>query len=98
MSAYVVVEIEILDSEIYETVKHLTPAIVAQYGGKYLARGGETEVLEGSWSPQRLVILEFESAEQARAWWNSAEFAPVLQLRRQSARTNMVLTVGNSTA
>ena len=96
MSVYVIVEVEILDHAAYETIKQLTPPIVAQYGGKYLARGGETEVLEGSWTPLRLVILEFENAERAKAWWHSPEFAPIKEMRNQSTHTNMVLIEGKA--
>lgn len=95
MPAYIVVEIVITDVENYEIVKKLTPPTVAQFGGKYLARGGETQTLEGQWNPNRLVILEFPSLEQAQAWWNSPEYAPIKQLRHRYAITNMVLTEGN---
>ncbi len=95
MSAYIVVEIVITDPEKYEMVKKLTPPIVAQFGGKYLARGGKTQIVEGQWNPKRLVILEFPNMEQAQAWWESPEYAPVKQLRQRYAITNMVLTEGN---
>ena len=95
MTAFLVVEIQVIDPENYEMVKKLTPPIVAQYGGKYLARGGETLTLEGQWNPKRLVIIEFDSMDQAKAWWNSNEYAPVKQKRQQFAITNMVLTEGN---
>ncbi len=95
MSAYLIVEIEIINPEKYEQVKKLTPATIEQFGGKYLARGGKTETLEGDWQPKRLVILEFADMEQAKAWWNSPEYAPVKQLRQIYATTNMVLTEGN---
>lgn len=92
MTAYVIVDIEVTDPENYETVKKLTPPIVAKYGGKYLSRGGTTEVIEGDWRPKRLVILSFENAEKARAWLNSPEFAPIRELRANTAVTRMVLT------
>lgn len=57
MTAYVIVEITVTDPVQYEEVKRLTPPVVAQYGGKYLARGGQTEVLHGDWQPARLVLL-----------------------------------------
>jgi len=95
MTAFLVVEIQIIDPENYEMVKKLTPPTVALYGGKYLARGGKTVTLEGQWNPLRLVIMEFESMDQAKAWWNSDEYAPVKQMRQQFAITNMVLTDGN---
>jgi uncharacterized protein (DUF1330 family) len=95
MPAYLVVEITVIDAKRYETVKKLTPPTVAQFGGKYLARGGETETLEGNWNPKRLVIMEFESMNQARAWWNSEAYTPIKALRQAYAITNMVLTEGD---
>lgn len=95
MSAYLVVEIEITNPENYELVKQLTPATIEKFGGKYLARGGKTETLEGEWQPKRLVILEFSDMDQAKSWWNSSEYAPVKGLRQLYASTNMVLTEGN---
>ena len=94
MSAYVIVEIQVTDPAGYEEYKKLAPPIVAAYGGKYLARGGKTETLEGDWSPKRLVILEFESAERAKAWLNSPEYRVARQLRHQTTKTNMVVVEG----
>ena len=73
MPAYIIVEIEILDPVGYEEYKKLAGATVEKYGGKYIVRGGKAEVLEGDWQPKRIVVLEFESAERAKA---------VAQLRR----------------
>jgi uncharacterized protein (DUF1330 family) len=94
MTAYILVEIEITDPELYEEVKLRTPPIVAQYGGRYLARGGDTEVLHGDWNPERLVLLTFDSPEQAKAWESSPEYTAVKQLRDRCARVNMVLLLG----
>jgi uncharacterized protein (DUF1330 family) len=94
MTAYVIVDIEVTDPAGYEEYKKLAPAAVALYGGTYRARGGHAEVLEGSWRPQRLVILEFESADKASAWLNSPEYAPARLQRHRTARTNMVLVEG----
>jgi uncharacterized protein (DUF1330 family) len=94
MSAYVVVEIEVLDPEQYETYKQLAPPSIAQYGGRYVARGGELTTLEGTWSPKRLVILEFPSVDQAKAWWNSPEYAEAKALRQAVARTQMIVVAG----
>lgn len=96
MTAYLIVDIEVTDPENYETVKKLTPPIVAKFGGKYLSRGGLTEVIEGDWHPKRLVILEFENSEQAKTWLNSPEFAPIRELRAKTAITKMVLTESES--
>ncbi|MFL5805079.1 MAG: DUF1330 domain-containing protein [Roseiflexaceae bacterium] len=94
MSAYVVVEIEVLDQERYETYKQLAPPSIAQYGGRYVARGGEVTTLEGTWSPKRLVILEFPSVDQAKAWWDSTEYAEAKALRQAVARTQMIVVAG----
>ena len=94
MSAYVIVDIKVTDPVGYEEYKKLAPPVVAAYGGKYLARGGKTETLEGDWSPNRLVILEFESAERAKEWLNSPEYRAARQLRHQTTQTNMVVVEG----
>ena len=94
MSAYVVVEIEVLDQERYEEYKQLAPPAIAAYGGRYLVRGGEVETLEGSWSPKRLVIVEFPSVERAREWWRSAEYERAKALRQACARTEMIVVAG----
>ena len=94
MSAYVVVDIDVKDPEAYKEYVALAPASVEAHGGKYLARAGRTERLEGDWLPRRLVILQFESIEQARTWLDSPDYAPVKTLRHQSASTNMVVIEG----
>jgi len=94
MPAYIVVDVDIHDPQTYEEYKKLAPASIAQYGGKYLTRGGATEVLEGDWNPKRLVILQFESMEGAKEWLTCGEYALARRLRHQSARTNMILTEG----
>jgi uncharacterized protein (DUF1330 family) len=94
MPAYVIVNIDVHDRIVYEEYKRLTPASIAKYGGKYLARGGATEILEGDWTPKRFVILQFESVARAKEWLNSPEYAPARNLRHQSATTEMILTEG----
>ena len=94
MTAYVIVDIEVTDPEGYKEYVKLAPEAVKLYGGKYIARGGQTETLEGEWQAKRLVILEFLSVEQAKIWLNSPEYAPARALRHQYARTNMVVVEG----
>lgn len=94
MTAYVVVEIEVTDPVGYADYKELAPAAVALYGGKYLARGGKTESLEGGWEANRLVILEFPSSEQAKAWLHSPEYAPAKALRHKYATSKMIVVDG----
>ena len=96
MTAYVLVDITITDLEAYEEIKQRTPPIVAQYGGRYLARGGHTESLHGSWQPRRLVLLQFDSLEQAKAWESSPEYTAVKRLRDRCAQVNMQVLDGVS--
>jgi uncharacterized protein (DUF1330 family) len=94
MTAYVIVDIEVTDPNGYKEYVKLAPEAVKLYGGKYLARGGPNETLEGEWQAKRLVILEFPSVEQAKKWLNSSEYAPARALRHKYARTNMVVVEG----
>lgn len=94
MSAYIIVDIEVTNPEGYADYKNLAPAAVSLYGGRYIARGGKTETLEGDWQPNRLVILEFPNSEQAKAWLNSPEYAPARAMRHQYANSRMVIIEG----
>jgi uncharacterized protein (DUF1330 family) len=94
MPAYVLVEIEILDSERYDTYKQLAQAAIGAYDGRYLVRGGKVEALEGNWQPKRLVILEFPSVDKAKAWWNSPEYAAAKELRQRTAKSQMIVAEG----
>ncbi len=94
MPAYVIVDVDVRDPGVYERYKALAPPAIAAHGGRYLARGGRTAVLEGDWTPKRAVILEFPSFEQAKAWWASAEYAEGKALRQSCSRTNMIVLEG----
>lgn len=94
MVAYVINDMEVTEPALLEEYKKLSPATVAQYGGRFLARGGTMEVLEGAWTPKRLVILEFPSLAQAKAWVNSPEYAPARRIRQQASRSNLVVVDG----
>jgi uncharacterized protein (DUF1330 family) len=65
---------------------------------RYLARGGQMKVLEGSWEPTRIVILEFPSYEQAHEWWHSAEYAPAKELRQRLSTTDLLIVDGYTPA
>ncbi len=94
MSAYVIVDVTVNDPERYEEYKKLASSATSVYGGKYLARGGKAEVLEGDWSPNRVVILEFESIEIAKKWLHSSEYREGRALRHQTASSNMIVVEG----
>lgn len=94
MAAYVIVDIEIRDPVMYEEYRRMAPPSIAVYGGRYIVRGGEVDVLEGDWRPPRLVVLEFPTIERARAWWSSAEYAPAKAIRQACAEAEMVVVAG----
>ena len=94
MAAYIIVHIDVHDPVRYETYRAMAPASIRQYGGRYLTRGGAIEVLEGDWTPKRLVILEFPSVDQAEAWINSPEYAAPRKMRQKASRSNVVVVEG----
>jgi len=94
MSAYILVDVTINNTEEYEAYKLLTPAAVAAYDGKFIVRGSPAETLEGNWQHGRIVILEFPSVTRAKEWWNSDEYAVAKAIRQKAATTNMILLEG----
>jgi len=94
MPAFIVVQVNVNDPERYENYKKMVPPSLEPYGGRYRVRGGRVENLEGTWSPSRCVIIEFDSVEQARAWWASEEYAEAKALRQATADTEMIVVEG----
>ena len=94
MAAYMLVDISVTDPKQYEEYKRLAQAAVAQYGGRYLVRGGETVVLEGSWQPNRVVVLEFPDLQRVRAFYDSPEYRAARQARAGAATMNMIAVAG----
>jgi len=94
MAAYALIEIEVTDPENYARYREMAPAIVAAFGGTYLMRGGATETVEGTWQPERLVILEFPSMERLQAFYNAPEYQEAKALRQRSTRSTMVFCEG----
>jgi uncharacterized protein (DUF1330 family) len=94
MSAYFVLDVEVIDPVSYQGYLNMATPTVSLYGGKYIVRGGKSEILEGDWSPKRLVIIEFESTEKVLAWLNSPEYAPAHELRLKYARSKSIVVEG----
>ena len=94
MPAYVILDVTVTNPSKYDEYKKLAPQAVATYGGKYVARGGRTETLEGTWAPSRLVILQFDSVEKAKAWLDSREYSTARALRHEAATSNTVVVEG----
>ena len=94
MSAYIISDVTVSDAEAFQTYRTRAAASIAQYGGRYLARGGPIEQLEGDWLPQAIVIVEFPDIEQARAWYRSPEYAHALDIRDEALSRNLILVDG----
>jgi uncharacterized protein (DUF1330 family) len=94
MAAFVIVDVDVKDKERYEEYKKLTPGSLVPFGGRFVVRGGKVETLEGTWSPKRLVILEFPTVAKAREWWGSETYWPAKALRQSCAETEMILVEG----
>ncbi len=94
MSAYVIVAVTVTNPEQYDKYKPLASAAVAKYGGRYLARGGQFKVLEGAWPAQRNVVIEFESVEAARRWYNSPEYQEARRVRAGAAEGAFIVVEG----
>jgi len=94
MAAYMLVDCSVTDPAKYEEYKRVAKAAIAQHGGRYLARGGETVVLEGSWQPNRVVIVEFPDLQRAQAFYDSPEYRAARQARAGAAKMNMIAVAG----
>ena len=94
MPAFVIANITIVDPVRYEDYRRMVPATLVPFGGRFVVRGGQTEVLEGDWRPSRLVLLEFPSIERARAWWNSPEYAEARALRQATSTGTLIILEG----
>ena len=94
MSAYLLAHIEVTDPAGYEEYRKRVPPTVVAHGGRFLARGGAIDVLEGSWSPKRLVIIEFPSMAALKSWYDSPEYRPLIELRNRHARSSLIAVEG----
>lgn len=94
MPAYMIADIELNDPERYRDYVEHVPALIEKHGGKYCVRGGESEVLEGSWVPARLIVLEFPDRAAALAFYNDPQYEPYKRLRRSISESDVVIAEG----
>ena len=94
MSAYIFASVEVTDPVAYEEYRRQVPAIIAAYGGRYLVRGGKTEVLEGEPQANRLVILEFPDMARLKAFYASPEYRPLIAIRQRTSRSTLTAIEG----
>ena len=97
MAAYLISDVTVRDAEAFQTYRTRAAASIARHGGSYLVRGGGIEPLEGTWEPRTIIVVEFPSMEQARAWYRSPEYASALEVRDQALGRNLVLVDGIGT-
>lgn len=94
MAAYVIASVDVKDPVRYADYRNMVVPTIAAYGGRFLARGGTVDILEGDWQPKRLVIVEFPSVERAKAWWSSPEYADAKALRQATSEGTLVVIEG----
>ncbi|WP_454018040.1 DUF1330 domain-containing protein [Azospirillum sp. Marseille-Q6669] len=94
MPAYIIADVNVTNPEAYENYKKLTPNAVARNGGRFIARGGQAEELEGGWQPNRVVILEFPDYATAKAFYDSPEYREAREARKDAADFRMIVVDG----
>ena len=94
MSAYVIVQAEVTNWERFKEYLKEAPHTIEKYGGRYAARGGEMEVLEGKTLGDRIVLIEFPSLQKAKQWYNSEEYGKVKPLRAGAAIGHLTVIEG----
>ena len=98
MPGYVIADVTVTDPETYADYRALTPGSIAAFDGRFLVRGGEHEVIAGSWQPGRLVLLEFESPARAAAWYDSPTYVEARAIRQRASTGHMVHLEGDGSA
>ena len=94
MPAYLIAEVEVTDAQRYDAYRKLAPPAIAKYGGRYLARGGETVTLEGSWQPKRLLVVEFPTLARAQEFYRSPEYQAAKEARAGGATMKILAVEG----
>jgi len=98
MAAYVISDVALRDLALVEKYRAIAQATIAQYGGRYIVRGGTIEAVEGGWAPGHIVIVEFPSMERARQWYHSPEYAAALKLRPGVLGRRLIFVEGVTSA
>jgi uncharacterized protein (DUF1330 family) len=94
MPAYFIFDLDVHDPAGMLQYLERVPGTLTKYGGRYIVRGGQFEVVEGDWQPARVVMLEFPNMEQAKLWYDSDEYQDMKAARFKAAKSNIVLVQG----
>ena len=93
-SAYIIANVTVTNPQQYEEYKKWSSAAMLALGAEVCVRGGKSEVLEGDWTPDRLVLLKFPSLAAARAFNDSPEYGKAREARKGAAIMRMVIVEG----
>ncbi len=96
MPGYLIANLDIHDAAMYDQYRQKVGAVIAQYGGRFIVRGGAIEPVEGNVPWKRVVVLEFPTYDAARSFYHSKEYAPLIALRGGAAKSEIVLVEGYS--
>lgn len=94
MGAYVIAMVDIKDPVRYESYRAMVLPTITAYGGRFIARGGRTDVLEGAWAPRRVVIIEFPTLARAKEWWSSPEYSEARAIRQATSEGTLIVIEG----
>ena len=94
MTAYIIADIQVTDSATYDKYRPLAAASIARFGGHFVVRGGNVDLLEGAPQPERIVVIEFPDSESARRWYHSEEYQVALNIRQAASRGRVLLVEG----
>ncbi len=94
MAAYVISEVEMRDPDAFEVYRTLAARTIAQYGGRYLVRGGKAELAEGNLPAKAIVVVEFASMARLKEWYASPEYAEALRVRQTALERRLVFVEG----
>jgi uncharacterized protein (DUF1330 family) len=94
MPVYLIIEITVIDPEVYAEYVEQVQALVEQYGGRYLARGGDVVPLTDDWQPQRIVLIQFDTIDQVQDCFASPEYQALVPLREQSTTSRAIIVEG----
>jgi uncharacterized protein (DUF1330 family) len=94
MSAYVISEVEMRDAAGFDTYRTIAAKTIAQYGGRYLVRGGGASVIEGGPPPKTVIVVEFPTMQRLREWYASPEYAEALKVRRTALDRRLIFVEG----
>ena len=94
MAAYIIADLVVNDAETYSAYAAQTPDIIAKYGGKFIVRGGTAEIIEGDWSFNRVIVVEFPDMASLRKFWDSPDYQNIIAIRQASTDSRLMIVDG----